>query len=333
MITIDAISRSIINSLQIGFPLSQRPFADVAAGLDISEFILITRLQSMLSHGFLTRFGPLFNAEQMGGGLTLAAIAVGDDEFDKMADIVNAMPEVAHNYARDHTLNMWFVLATETADGIQASVDKIEKQTGHKVFNLPKLEEYRLGFKLKLGKDDSIDTVPLEVSSYLKVGEDSDLEPTKEERAIITATQEGLPLIPNPYEDVANSLGMTEQQLINHLTKMLERGWIRRIGVVPNHIRLGLKGNGMSVWNIPDDRIKAVGEKISTLGYVSHCYKRPRDLPEWAYNLFVMVHGRDRSIVSERVDDIAKMLGDDNRGHEILYSSKILKKSGMRLKT
>jgi siroheme decarboxylase len=333
MITIDSISRSIINNLQIGFPLSKQPFADVADKLDISEHILITRLQTMLSHGFLTRFGPLFNAEQMGGGLTLAAMAVGDDEFDSMAQIVNAMPEVAHNYARDHTLNMWFVLATETADGIQAAVDKIEKQTGHKVFNLPKLEEYRLGFKLKLDDAQSIDTVPLEVSSYLKADSDERLEPTKEERAVITATQEGLPLTQCPYEDVANTLGITETQLINHLTTMLERGWIRRIGVVPNHIKLGLKGNGMSVWNLPDEKIRTIGEKIGSLGYVSHCYKRPRNEPEWAYNLFVMVHGSDRDIVNKRVEDISQMLGDDDGGHEILYSSKILKKSGMRLRT
>ncbi|MBF0444710.1 MAG: Lrp/AsnC family transcriptional regulator [Magnetococcales bacterium] len=333
MITIDVISRSIINNLQIGFPLSRQPFAAVAEELDISEYILVTRLQTMLSHGFLTRFGPLFNAEQMGGGLTLAAMSVGDDEFDSMAQIVNAMPEVAHNYARDHTLNMWFVLATETADGIQAAVDKIEKQTGHKVFNLPKLEEYRLGFKLKLDDAGAIDTVPLETSAYLKSGKDKGFEPTKDERAVITATQEGLPLTQYPYEDVAKSIGMTEVQLINHLTTMLERGWIRRIGVVPNHIKLGLKGNGMSVWNLPDEKIKTIGEKIGSLGYVSHCYKRPRNEPEWSYNLFVMVHGSDRSIVNKRVEEISQMLGDDNMGHEILYSSKILKKSGMRLKT
>ncbi|MBF0194118.1 MAG: Lrp/AsnC family transcriptional regulator [Magnetococcales bacterium] len=332
MITIDAISRSIINNLQIGFPLNKHPFADAAKKLDISESILITRLQTMLSHGFLTRFGPLFNAEQMGGGLTLAAIAVAENEFDTVAEIINALPEVAHNYARDHTLNMWFVLACETADGIQATVDKIEKLTGHKVVNLPKLEEYRLGFKLKLDDAGSIDTVPLEVSSYLKTGIDKTIEPTKEQRAVITATQEGLPLTQCPYEDVANGLGITEAQLINHLTNMLERGWIRRIGVVPNHIKLGLKGNGMSVWNLPDDKIKTLGEKIGSLGYVSHCYKRPRNLPQWEYNLFVMVHGSDRSIVSKRVGEISKMLGDDDRGHEILYSSKILKKSGMRLK-
>ncbi|MCW8982445.1 MAG: Lrp/AsnC family transcriptional regulator, partial [Gammaproteobacteria bacterium] len=106
---------------------------------------------------------------------------------------------------------------------------------------------------------------------------------------------------------------------------------IRRIGLVPNHYTLGYKANGMTVWDLPDEKIGELGEKIGSLDYVSHCYQRPRHQPLWNYNLFAMVHGRDRSEVSEKVEQIAKLLGDNDRGHEILYSSRILKKTGLRI--
>ena len=333
---IDCTARRIINTLQTGFPLSHRPFADAALGLELDESTLIHYLKSLLTAGFLSRFGPLFNAEKIGGALTLAAMSVPEHAFDTVAAQVNAMPEVAHNYAREHALNMWFVLATERPEEINSVIDKIEKSCGYPVFNMPKLEEFCLGFQVHMAQAGEIDTWPMPRST---TNNDTVKNPTKErtlsheERLIVTATQEGLPLTPRPYDALAESLGMTTGQVIRHLDIMRQHGWIRRIGVVPNHYRLGLKGNGMSVWNLPDDKIFLLGNKIGSLGFISHCYHRPRCLPEWPFNLFAMVHGRDRSVVEQRVETMAKLLGNDNRGHAVLYSSRILKKSGLRLKS
>ncbi|MBF0358730.1 MAG: Lrp/AsnC family transcriptional regulator [Magnetococcales bacterium] len=336
MITIDATSRRIINNLQTGFPLSSSPFFAAAQRLGLEESLLIKKVQSLLSTGVLTRFGPLFNAERMGGGLTLAAMALSEHEFDSVAEVVNAMPEVAHNYARDHAMNMWFVLATEKPDEIQQVIDRIEKKTGHKVFNMPKQEEYRLGFKILLDDDGGIDTVALNSDDNGKDPDNgcfSERGPNQEERAVIAATQDGLPVTHRPYDAVAESIGILPAEVINHLENMLTFGWIRRIGLVPNHYKLGLAGNGMSVWNLPDNKIRQRGKEIGALGYVSHCYRRPRNLPQWPFNLFVMVHGADRTIVKQRVEQISQLLGEDDLGHGILFSSKILKKTGLRLKT
>jgi siroheme decarboxylase len=336
MISVDATTRCIINNLQTGFPLSTTPFHEAALSMGLDESLLIKKLKSLLSTGILTRFGPLFNAEQMGGGLTLAAMALAENEFDSVAEVVNAMPEVAHNYARDHTLNMWFVIATEKPDEIQQVIARIEKKTGHKVFNMPKEEEYRLGFKVLLDDDGGIDTAPLESHRNWqdpKKAGFSDREPSQEERAIIAATQDGLPVTQRPYDVVAESLSISPTEVIKHLENMLNLGWIRRIGLVPNHYKLGLVGNGMSVWNLSDEKIPQRGKEIGALGFVSHCYRRPRNLPHWPFNLFVMVHGEDRIIVKQRVEQISQLLGKDDLGHGILFSSKILKKTGLRLKT
>jgi len=151
------------------------------------------------------------------------------------------------------------------------------------------------------------------------------------DRAIIKATQSGLPLMPQPYHDIANQLGIDAADLMARMQHMLEQGIIRRIGLVPNHYAIGYRANGMTVWDVPDENIRQMGQRIGELEFVSHCYHRPRHLPEWPYNLFAMVHGRTRDEVSDKVEKIASLLGEEDRGHEILYSSRILKKTGLRL--
>jgi DNA-binding Lrp family transcriptional regulator len=146
----DAIDRRIINELQNGFPICERPYAEVAGRLDLSEQELIDRLHALLDEGLLSRFGPMYHAERMGGGLTLAAMRIPPEDFEAVAERVNAFPEVAHNYARDHELNMWFVLATETPQRIAEVIDEIEHSTGYRVFNMPKQEEFFLGLRLEV---------------------------------------------------------------------------------------------------------------------------------------------------------------------------------------
>lgn len=146
---LDQIDRDIINQLQGGFPLVERPYAEAAGNLGIDEDELIERIDRLLEAGTLSRFGPMYHAERMGGGLTLAAIAVPDGRFEAVADQVNAHPEVAHNYARDHALNMWFVLATDSPERINQVIDEIEAETGLPVVNMPKRQEFFIGLRFE----------------------------------------------------------------------------------------------------------------------------------------------------------------------------------------
>lgn len=145
---IDELDRAIINSLQGGFPISDRPYAEIASRLHTTEHELIGRIDRLLKKGVLSRFGPLFHAERIGGSLSLAAMKIPAEDFERVAEIVNAMPEVAHNYARDHILSMWFVLATETSQAHVEALKKIEKETGYPVYDMPKIKEYFVGLQL-----------------------------------------------------------------------------------------------------------------------------------------------------------------------------------------
>lgn len=153
------------------------------------------------------------------------------------------------------------------------------------------------------------------------------------DRAIVTATQEGLPLVPDPYGAVADMVGTTIEDVMTRMTRMLEAGVIRRIGAVPNHYRLGFRANGMTVWDVEDARVMALGAAVGALPFVSHCYLRPRIGSAWPYNLFAMVHGHDRAEAEGQAAEIRALLGDACRSGDILYSTKILKKTGLRLRT
>jgi DNA-binding Lrp family transcriptional regulator len=151
------------------------------------------------------------------------------------------------------------------------------------------------------------------------------------DRRLIRATQAGLPLVPRPYEAVGASLGIDGETVRERLQAMLGAGLIRRIGAVPNHYRLGFTANGMSVWDVDDARVDELGQRIGDLPGVSHCYRRPRRLPVWPYNLFAMLHGRSREEVEEQAGHIASLLGEACKSNDILYSTAILKKTGLRL--
>lgn len=147
--TLSATEKRIINALQGGFPLCDEPYRLIAEQLGLTEATLLAHLEDMLARRVLTRFGPMFQVERMGGSFVLAALAVPEERFDEVTAAVNALPEIAHNYRREHELNMWFVIATETLEGIAQTIAKLEAATGLAVYAFPKLREYFVEMKLQ----------------------------------------------------------------------------------------------------------------------------------------------------------------------------------------
>lgn len=322
----DKLSRQFINRFQGGLPIVEHPYSSMASVLHSDESTLIATIKDLLEKGYLSRFGPLYNSSCMGGGLSLAALSASEEEFDRIAELVNGFAEIAHNYRREHELNMWFVIATETPQEVQKTIDRIEYLSGLAVYNFPKIQEFYLGLWLSLDEDGGVTTRSIDIPTLYKKTVIDGLD-----RKIIQATQQGLPLESSPFGEIAVRCDCDTQTVIKRLKRMLDNGVIRRIGAVPNHYKLGLRSNGMSVWNIPGARLNILGKKIGKLDFVSHCYERPRYLPLWPYNLFAMVHGNSRDEVNQKVDQIAELVGSDCDQHEVLFSTRVLKKSGMRL--
>jgi DNA-binding Lrp family transcriptional regulator len=301
----------LIERLQGGFPLVDRPFAAVAPALGLREDVLIERLRVLLATGLLSHFGPQFRIERAGGRFALAAVAVPKPRFDAVAERVSAHREVAYNYRRDHALNMWFIVAVEHAAEVAAVIRRIESEIDLPVLELPDEREYLPGEAPSSGAG------PVALDAF--------------DRALVVATQGGLPLVARPYEAVAAVLGAGGAQVRERLGRMIEQGLVRRIRIVVNHYRMGLMANGMTVWDVDDTQVDALGDRIAGLPGVTHCYWRARR-PSWRYNLYAMVHARGREDVAERAGDIEALLGPACRAHETLYASAILKKTGLRIR-
>ncbi len=328
------LERAFINSFQGNFPLQERPFLSVAEQLNCSEIELIETIKRLKTEKILTRFGPLYDAARLGGGLTLAAISVPQGRYESVTELVNAYPEVAHNYKREHELNMWFVLATETPAELAQILASIEKTTGLTVYDFPKQQEFYVGLWLHLSPDGKHTTIPVpghihhQDDNQLN-GEDYRLDDT--DRKLISATQSGLSIEQSPYKSVADNIGIAQDDVLQRLGRLLSKGIVRRIGAVPNHYKLGLTANGMTVWDVDDDKVNELGSIIGQLDFVSHCYQRPRHLPMWRHNMFAMVHGINKEEVHEKVKQVKNLLGGYCKAHETLFSSAILKKTGLRL--
>ena len=323
MSSLSPLQCKFINQFQGGVPLTEQPFSNIAALLGTREATLIQLIQELLDKGIISRFGPFYNADRLGGAFTLAAMRVPESRFQEVADRINGLDAVAHNYQREHELNMWFVIAADTPSGIDRSIETIESSTGLKVFNFPKLQEFFLGLKLQIEENGVVTTVPMKIPEF-----DTPHTPDELDRRIIKATQAGLPLVHEPFTLIADEVGSSSGEVISRMEKMLASGMIRRIGAAPNHYRLGLKANGMTVWDISDSQLAQTGTRMGQLDFVSHCYERPRHLPEWPYNLFAMIHGSDRNEVQQKLEQMKQLF--EHRKVDVLFSSAILKKTGMR---
>lgn len=322
----DEVDRIVLDRLQLGLPLVREPWQALALETGVAAPTWRERVQRHLDDGLLTRFGPMFDIERLGGAFTLAALSVPPADFEAVAALLGALPEVAHNYERSHALNMWFVLACETPAGIASTIERIERQTGLAVVNLPRIRTFQIGLYLPLTgdttrlarRDTDTQAAPLSTAE------------TAQARELIGITQAGLPPVADPWHWLAERLALSADAALALVARLQAAGVIRRVAAVPNHYRLGWRHNGMTVWEVADHRIAELGPQVGALPFVSHCYQRPRR-PGWPYNLFAMVHGRAQHEIEAQRAQIRGLLGDALGASDMLVSRRILKKTGLRL--
>jgi len=337
---LDRVDRAVLNAFQGGFPVVERPFDPAAAalgehGIDVTGSALLDRVQRLDEEGFLSRFGALINAEEIGGTATLVATHAPEDSYDEYADLVNAHPEVAHNYEREHPqLNMWFVVSVADPDAVDRVLGEIEDETGRTTYNLPKQREFRVEAKFLL--DGPVSDGDVDCSGLGPAVEPVDRETlTPAERDLVVEIQDGLPVTATPYADVADELGADPGWVRRTIRRFDAEGKVRRVGVVPNHYALGYTENGMTVWDVPDEVVETVGPEVASLEFVTHCYQRPRHDGVWPYNFFAMTHGRSEAESERRIQQVHDRMTEHwavaEDDWDTLFSTRILKKTGIRL--
>lgn len=312
--------RRLVNEFQRGFPLSPRPFNDIAERLGWSEAMVLAGLSELTETGVVSRVGPVIRPNTVGVS-ALAAMTVPSSRLVSVAGIVSRRPEVNHNYEREHRFNLWFVVAANDAGALDRAVRGIEADSGLAVMVLPMLDDYYidLGFDLDGGDKPRAAACP----ANAPVIDDTD-------RLLLRAVQGGLPLLARPYAAVASATGMAEDEVRARLRSLIDTGVIKRLGVIVRHQECGYRHNAMVVWDVPDDAVHAAGRRLAGMDAVRLCYRRPRRMPDWPYNLFCMIHGQDREAVNAEVDRISAAAGLGDRPRDVLFSVRRFKQRGAR---
>ena len=325
----DLLFKKLLNDFQRNFPLEPTPFAQIARRLNTSPDTVLRALKELQDKGAVSRVGPVFRPNTVGAS-TLATIAVPADELDTVAGIVSAFPQVNHNYEREHRYNLWFVVTAENIAALTGTLEQIQQKTGYRVLSLPLLKDYHidLGFRMNLDPDSELSSMPVSRAETDRPSNHGPLFGGVED--LIEVIQAGLPLVARPYLEIAERLGCSEQAVIDELRGMIDAGIIKRLGVVVRHHELGYRANAMVVWDVPDERVDQLGRQLGMQDCVTLCYRRPRCLPDWPYNLFCMVHGHDRSEVLACIDRMVEGLGLNTIAHSVLFSGKRFKQRGAR---
>ncbi len=317
-----ALDFRLLNEFQRDFPLCPAPFAELAARLGVAEKIVLSRLDALRREGKISRVGAVFAPKRIGAS-TLAAMAVPPDKLAVVADAVNRFPEVNHNYEREHRYNLWFVVTAASEGRLQATLGAIEQAAGYPLMALPLLEEFHidLGFPLSGAASKTVAAArPVEPAQ--PIGE--------VERRLVSVLQEGLPMFIRPFQLIAGRIGTSESDVLGRIRRWVEEGAIKRFGVVVRHHELGYRANAMLVHDIPDERVGEIGRALAEEPAVTLCSRRPRHLPDWPYNLFCMIHGRERSEVEATIAELRQRHGLSDFGHDVLFSLTRFKQNGAR---
>jgi DNA-binding Lrp family transcriptional regulator len=322
-IPLDALDRKLLNLMQGSFPIAPRPYQHVASLAGVSEAELMRRVQRLLDKRIIRQVTPIFDTRALGYSSMLVAAKVDPEHPHRAAQVINAHPGVSHNYLRNHEFNLWFTIATEpdSALGLQGTLEVLAREAGaESVRQLPTLKLFKIRMDLEMEGDTEA------LASAVQASEPIELDPQPYDEldvAVIRALQGDMPVVSEPYAAAASELGMPEGSLLEHLSKMQQRGLLRRVAAILYHRRAGFSANGMGVWQVPEEQILDIGRRMASVRGISHCYQRPT-YEDWPYSVFTMAHGRSKQECDAVLDAIAEQTGIHERA--TLYSSTEFKK-------
>ncbi|MCK0143918.1 Lrp/AsnC family transcriptional regulator [Aliiroseovarius sp. F20344] len=314
------IDRALLDDWQRGFPVVPRPFAALATAIGTSETDVLTRLADLQESGHVTRVGATCAPNTLSAS-TLAAVAVPENQVEKVAAIINEDPGVNHSYEREDQWNIWFVATGPDRDAVNASLERIAGRTGLRVLDLRLKQPFNidLGFKMN-GK-----AAPVTHSSPRSLDQSAIREGDKELMSILTT---GMPLVPAPYAVVADQLLRTEQEVITRIRALSDAGILSRFGVIVRHRKLGWKSNAMVVWNVPEGRIYEAGTQLAALPGVTLCYERRPVAGVWPYRLYCMIHAQSREDALAVLDNAKALPALSNVDHKVLFSTRCFRQTG-----
>ena len=321
-ITIDNLDKEILNEIQWTFPLVSQPYHEIAKKFDVSVENIKKRLTNLKKTGILRQLSAIFDTRRLGYKSSLIAMKIDPDKLDYVAQQINRHPGVSHNYERNHEFNLWFTLAVPPGLDLKTEVDKFSKLVGiQKIRLLPTIKLFKIGVKLEMVDDKKHEVKPTEVKKKIQ---NVKFVPTEEDKKFIRELQKDLEIVDKPFLNATQKLGLTEEQIFEKLRYYENIGVMRRFAAILRHRDVGFTANGMIVWEVPDERITEVGEKLGAFPQVSHCYQRPV-YKDWPYSVFSMIHCKSVDEAKNMAKEIQKEIQVDD--YKILFSAREFKKT------
>ncbi len=321
-ITIDTLDKEILNEIQWTFPLVSQPYHEIAKKFDVSVEDIKKRLTNLKKTGILRQLSAIFDTRRLGYKSSLVAMKIDPDKLDYVAQQINRHPGVSHNYERNHEFNLWFTLAVPPGLDLKTEVDKFSKLVGiQKIRLLPTIKLFKIGVKLEMVDDKKHEVKPTEEKKKIQ---NVKFVPTEEDKKFIRELQKDLEIVDKPFLNATQKLGLTEEQVFEKLRYYENIGVMRRFAAILRHRDVGFVANGMIVWEVPDERITEVGEKLGAFPQVSHCYQRPV-YKDWPYSVFSMIHCKSEDEAKNMAKEIQKEIQVDD--YKILFSAREFKKT------
>lgn len=334
----DLIDKEILNTIQQTFPVDARPYRQLGLKAGVSEKEALTRVKELKSRGIIRRIGGVFDSNRLGYLSTLCAAGIPPHKITELTQLSLAIPEITHNYLRDHSYNMWFTIIASSQERLEKIIEEFKAVSGSdQVYSLPAVEVFKIGVHLSIdNREASIEnstdnkeekTIKGQYKRNNNNKEKSNINITEQDKALIRHLQDDLPICLTPFHIIAEELHTSPETVLSGIRRMLEQRVMRRLGAILYHHKAGFISNGMGVWIVPDEIVSDIGIKMAAFREVSHCYRRPT-LPGWPYNLFTMIHGRSDAECLKIMESISRETGI--KDYKILFSQKELKKSSMR---
>jgi DNA-binding Lrp family transcriptional regulator len=341
MVGIDAMDGKLLDAVQAGIPLVERPYRVLGEGLGLSEGDVIERIAKLKADSVIRNIGAIFDTSRLGYRSSLVGFQLREERIDQAAAVINAHPGVSHNYLRSYVFsgnyrpeacgsyNVWFTLAVppESQLGLDGSMAALVRETGAEAARLfPSLRIFKIGVRLDM--DAEATGVRKEEGSFFTGNggtAENGLSPT--ERRIVQVLQYDLALVEEPFRDVARQCGLEVEAVLAGAQKFLQRKIMRRFAAILNHRKAGYTGNVMAAWPVPEEKVEAVGLQMAQFRAVSHCYQRPA-YPEWPFTLFTMVHQKSREACEETVAAISRETGIGD--YALLWTVREFKKVRLR---
>ena len=316
------MDKEILNEIQWTFPLVSQPYHEIAKKFDVSVEDIKKRLTNLKKIGILRQLSAIFDTRRLGYKSSLVAMKIDPDKLVYVAQQINRHPGVSHNYERNHEFNLWFTLAVPPGLDLKTEVDKFSKLVGiQKIRLLPTIKLFKIGVKLEMVDDKKHEVKPTEEKKKIQ---NVKFVPTEEDKKFIRELQKDLEIVDKPFLNATQKLGLTEEQIFEKLRYYENIGVMRRFAAILRHRDVGFTANGMIVWEVPDERITEVGEKLGAFPQVSHCYQRPV-YKDWPYSVFSMIHCKSIDEAKNMAKEIQKEIQVDD--YKILFSAREFKKT------